>query len=246
MQVVKKLKQFAENKKNILKVNMCIILFAAMYVLGGSIGDLQVSGITKDCFVVAIDPGHGGNDPGKTVGDIYEKDINLKIAVKLKEELEKKGIQVVITRNTDTGLYSETDTNKKIADMKNRCRTINESNANILVSIHQNSYSSQEVKGAQVFFYENSKEGEKLAGILQSVIKEKIDNENTRQHKANDSYYILLNVEMPAVIVECGFLTNPDECKKLLDENYQKEMAQAITAGIVEYMNKSEGKASAN
>lgn len=113
MQVVKKLKQFAANKKNILKVNMCIILFAAMYVLGGSIGDLQVSGITEDCFVVAIDPGHGGNDPGKTVGDIYEKDINLKIAVKLKEELEKKGIQVVITRNTDTGLYSETDTNKK-------------------------------------------------------------------------------------------------------------------------------------
>lgn len=246
MQIVEKLKQFAANKKNILKVAMCIILLAAMYVLGGSIGDLQVSGVTGDCYIVAIDPGHGGNDPGKTVGDIYEKDINLKMAMKLKSELEEKGIKVVITRDTDTGLYSETDTNKKIADMKNRCRIINESNANILISIHQNSYSAQSVKGAQVFFYENSKEGEKLAGILQSAIKTKIDNENARQHKANDSYYILLNVEMPAVIVECGFLTNPDECKKLLDENYQKEMAQAIAEGIIEYMNKSEGNAPAN
>lgn len=235
MEPLKRLKQFLANRKNILKISMCVILFAAMYVLGGSIGDLQVSGNSKECFIVAIDPGHGGNDPGKTVGDVYEKDINLKIAIKLKDELEKKGVKVIITRDSDVGLYNETDTNKKIADMKNRCKLINESNADILVSIHQNSYSSQNVKGAQVFFYENSKEGEKLAEILQSAIKTKVDNENTRQHKSNDSYYILLNVEMPAVIVECGFLTNPSECKKLLDENYQQEMAQAVAEGIIQY-----------
>lgn len=235
MEPLKRLKKFIGNRKNILKISMCVILFAAMYVLGGSIGDLQVSGNSKECFVVAIDPGHGGNDPGKTVGDVYEKDINLKIAIKLKDELEKKGVKVIITRDSDVGLYNETDTNKKIADMKNRCKLINESNADILVSIHQNSYSSQNVKGAQVFFYENSKDGEKLAEILQSAIKTKVDNENTRQHKSNDSYYILLNVEMPAVIVECGFLTNPSECKKLLDENYQQEMAQAVAEGIIQY-----------
>lgn len=236
MQVIKNIKQFITNQKNVLKAVMCIILLTAMYILGGSAGTIQVNNDGEKCFVVAVDPGHGGNDPGKTVGDIYEKDINLSIAIKLKAVLEKNGIKVVITRDTDTGLYGETDSNKKIADMKNRCRLINESNADILVSIHQNSYSAENVKGAQVFFYEHSKEGEKLAGILQSTIKSRLDKENERQHKANDSYYILLNVEMPAVIVECGFLTNPDECKKLLDENYQNEMAQAVAEGIVEYM----------
>lgn len=216
---------------------MGVVLFAAMYALGANIGDLQTSGKSNECFIVAIDPGHGGNDPGKIVGDIYEKDINLDIAMKLKDELEKSGIKVVITRESDSGLYSETDTNKKIADMKNRCKYIDESGANILISIHQNSYSSKNVKGAQVFFYENSKEGEKLAKIIQSEITSRVDNENTRQHKSNDSYYILLNVEMPAVIVECGFLTNPSECKKLLDEEYQESIAKAIKEGVIIYMN---------
>lgn len=231
------LRKIISEKKNCLKVAMVMALLVTMYVLGSGAGLIAVSMTDENRYIVAIDAGHGGNDPGKIVGDVYEKDINLSIAFKLKEILEENGIEVVMTRSEDVGLYSETDSNKKVADMKNRCGIINNCGANILVSIHQNSYSSQNVKGAQVFYYEHSTEGEKLAGIIQNSIKSSIDKTNERMHKANDSYYILLNVSAPAVIVECGFLTNPEEKEKLLDDSYQNEMANAIAMGIIEYKN---------
>ncbi len=231
------LKKIVAEKKNYFKIAMVIALLVTMYALGSSAGLITVSMTDENRYIVVIDAGHGGNDPGKIVGDVYEKDINLSITLKLKKILEENGIEVVLTRSEDVGLYAETDSNKKVADMKNRCNIINNCGADILVSIHQNSYSSQNVKGAQVFFYEHSTEGEKLAGIIQNSIKSSIDKSNERMHKANDSYYILLNVSAPAVIVECGFLTNPEERKKLLDDSYQEEMANAIAMGILEYKN---------
>ena len=147
-----------------------------------------------------------------------EKKINLEIARKVRKELEERGYQVVMTREDDNGLYTDSDSNKKTADMKKRCHMAEENNADILVSIHQNSYQSEGVKGAQVFYYKASEDGKKLAEAIQASFKQNLDPENGREAKANDSYYILLNVKCPAVIAECGFLSNYEEAELLEQE----------------------------
>ena len=186
---------------------------------------------------VVLDSGHGGFDPGKESSDgILEKHINLAIAEQLKELLEKEGIRVVMTRTDDNGLYTESDSNKKIADMKKRCAIIDAAKADIVVSIHQNSYQSPEVKGAQVFYYSESKEGKKLAEVLQKSLIENADPENHRMAKANTSYYILKNTSAPTVIVECGFLSNPEEERLLNTAQYQEKLVDALQKGICEYL----------
>lgn len=188
---------------------------------------------------VVLDAGHGGNDPGKVgVNKCIESDINLSIVLKLKDYLEKNNVQVVLTRKDKNGLYDENDTNKKVTDMKNRCKIINEADCDLMVSIHQNSYSSSGVKGAQVFYFKNSNDGEKIAKIIQARLIDEVDKDNGRQSKDNDSYYILKNVECPAVIVECGFLSNYEEAELLCDEKYQEKLAIAIGNGIIEYLSK--------
>ena len=165
---------------------------------------------------VVLDSGHGGFDPGKESSDgILEKHINLAIAERLKELLEKEGIRVVMTRTDDNGLYTESDSNKKIADMKKRCAIIDAAKADIVVSIHQNSYQSPEVKGAQVFYYKHS--------------------ENKRQEKEDSTYYMLLHTGAPTVIAECGFLSNPQEAALLNTAEYRQKVAEALCKGILEY-----------
>ncbi|MBD5158154.1 MAG: N-acetylmuramoyl-L-alanine amidase [Butyrivibrio sp.] len=185
---------------------------------------------------VVIDPGHGGIDPGKVgVNGSIEKDINLEISLKLKECLIAKGYEVVVTREDGGGLYSETDVNKKAADMNKRCEIIEKAGADIAVSIHQNSYTEPDVSGAQVFYYKHSAQGQKLAEILQEQLKDKLDKDNHRACKSNDNYYMLVHTPCPTVIVECGFLSCPSEEAKLADEAYQQMIAEALTAGIEEY-----------
>ena len=187
---------------------------------------------------VVVDAGHGGVDPGKIgVDDSLEKEINLEIAEKLKEILEQQDIEVIMTREQDQGLYEEHSSNKKAQDLKNRCALINEGTADCAVSIHQNSYHEEYVKGAQVFYYGTSKDSEKLAGLIQAKLKKEVDPENTRQAKANESYYLLKKTGIPIVIVECGFLSNWEEAKLLQEEYYQKQLAWAIAMGTVRYLN---------
>ncbi len=188
-------------------------------------------------YTVVIDAGHGGSDPGKVgVNGSIESEINLQITKKLKKYLEKKGIEVVLTRKDENGLYAEYDTNKKKSDMNKRCGIVNQIEPDILVSIHQNSYSSEGVKGAQVFFFKNSNDGEKLAKIIQNHLITEVDNDNGRQHKENGNYYILKNVQCPAVIVECGFLSNYSEAELLVTDEYQEKLAVAIGNGMIEYL----------
>ena len=190
----------------------------------------------EESYLVVIDPGHGGVDPGMLgVNDTVEKEINLSIAYILKEKLEEQGIEVVLTRTTDDGLYAESDSNKKIADMKKRCEIITDSNADIVVSIHQNSFSDSRVNGAQVFYYKHSAEGQKLAKCIQDSMRAMLDETNDRKIKANDSYYMLIHTPYPTVIVECGFITNYDEAALLVTEEYQRNVADAIAAGIMSY-----------
>lgn len=192
----------------------------------------------NDKIVIVIDPGHGGRDPGKVgVDNLLEKDINLSIALRLKNLLEQNDIKVVMSRTEDVGLYSETDSNKKRADLNNRIHLIHNSGADLAVSIHQNSFGDGSIKGAQAFFHSESKEGRRLAEILQEQIKETIRDGNHRKAKANSNYYMLKFTKCPLVIVECGFVSNYEEAKLLSDENYQEKMAWAIHLGIMRYIN---------
>ncbi|MCM1308305.1 MAG: N-acetylmuramoyl-L-alanine amidase [Butyrivibrio sp.] len=185
---------------------------------------------------VAIDPGHGGIDPGKVgVSGSVEKDINLSISLKLKECLLARGYEVALTREDGEGLYSESDVNKKAADMRKRCEIIEKAGADLAVSIHQNSYTEPDVSGAQVFYYKHSAQGKKLAEILQERLKERLDNDNSRACKSNDNYYMLIHTPCPTVIVECGFLSCPEEEAKLADEAYQQAVAEALADGIDAY-----------
>ena len=188
-------------------------------------------------FVVVIDAGHGGADPGKIgINGSLEKDINLEIAKKLSWYLEQADVQTVLTRETDTGLYSDEDTKKKMADMKKRCEIIADSHADLVVSIHQNSYHEESVSGGQVFYYRSSEKGKRLAELLQKRFDYVLGEKNRRLAKPNGNYYLLLHVKCPIVIVECGFLSNPAETLLLTDKNYQDDLAHAIYIGVTDYL----------
>lgn len=190
----------------------------------------------KPCVV--IDAGHGGFDPGKVgINGVLEKDVNLSIAEMVKMFLEADDIEVVMTRELDAGLYAESDSNKKVQDMKNRISIIEEADPMVTVSIHQNSYHEEYVHGAQVFYYTNSTGGKELAGFLQRRLVEDIDPSNTRVEKENDSYYLLKKTTSPIVIVECGFLSNREEADALSNKAYQEKVAWTIHLGIIQYIN---------
>ncbi len=232
-----------KNKRRILEFIMAVTMLLFVYICAGKLpamtsGNGKTASDKKDADkkVILLDPGHGGIDPGKvSVTGTNEKEINLQIAVRTKEKLEKAGYKVFMTREDDEGLYKDSDSNKKTADMKRRCLMAEECKADILVSIHQNSYQSEGVKGAQVFYYSHSDEGEKLAKSIQKGFQTVVSSNNGREAKANDSYYILLNVKCPAVIAECGFLSNYEEAQLLEKENYQEKVAEAICVGIQDY-----------
>jgi len=182
--------------------------------------------------VVLIDPGHGAFDPGKVADTILEKDINLAIALKLQAYLEIGGATVLMTRIDDEALSQS-----KAGDMHQRKQIANASQADIFVSIHQNSFRSPNVRGAQVFYFDTSDNSRKLAEHIQHQLKAFVDPNNRLQSKPNENYYVLRQTRMPAVIVECGFLTNYYERGLLTQEAYQERIAWAIYLGIVDYFN---------
>lgn len=224
-------------KKGNIELIMTIILIAAAILLSQNTTYLVSNSKTevKNPRIV-IDAGHGGNDPGKIgVSGEKEKDINLAIAKKLEKLLKKADVEVIMTRNKDVGLYNPNSSNKKVDDMRKRCQLIDESEAHFTVSIHQNSYHQGAIRGSQVFYYEHSDEGERIAKLLQTKLVSKLDKKNKRKAKANDSYYLLRKTKNPTIIVECGFLSNPEEAKLLSDEDYQNQIARAICEGILEF-----------
>ncbi len=188
--------------------------------------------------LIMIDAGHGGDDPGKVgVNGALEKDLNLEVALLLKQFLEAEDFRVALTRDSDAGLYDEDAPNKKVQDMKRRIELIEDADPVITVSIHQNSYPEEYVHGAQVFYYTGSAAGKRLAQRIQEELVSKVDPENKRQVKENDSYYLLKKTGTPIVIVECGFLSNPDEAQKLCTDSYKERLAWAVHMGIVRFMN---------
>jgi N-acetylmuramoyl-L-alanine amidase len=151
--------------------------------------------------------------------------------------LEAQGFEVIMTRDTDTGLYSETSTNKKKEDLAKRIQIITEAQPDFVLCIHQNIFTDSKYSGAQVFYYQESEESARLANCLQSQLIAGVDPEKTRVAKSNMNYYMLKNSPVPIVIVECGFLTNAEEEAKLGTEDYQRKLAWNIYLGTMQYIN---------
>ncbi|HIU03345.1 MAG TPA: N-acetylmuramoyl-L-alanine amidase [Candidatus Onthocola gallistercoris] len=196
--------------------------------------------VKEDVITVVIDAGHGGNDPGGVgVSGVLEKDVNLNVAKFLQSDLEQQGIQVVMTREEDKGLYSENASNKKREDLANRIGVITDTAPDFVICIHQNSFTDPMYKGAQVFYYKDSEEGARLASAIQEQLIAGVDPSNTRVAKSNMNYYMLKHSPAPMVIVECGFLTNTEEEALLGQEDYQRKLAWNIYLGIMQYLNSS-------
>ncbi len=186
---------------------------------------------------IVLDPGHGGIDPGMIGSSgIAEKTLNLVYAKKLAELLENEGYYVVLTRTTEGGLYDEDESNKKAQDMQRRVAVIEEEDPLLTVSIHQNSYPDEDVCGPQVFYFKHSAEGEKLAAIIQDCMNEQLAVQRPRVQKGNETYYILKRSVSTTVLVEVGFLSNPQEEQLLQDETYQDKAVQAICDGVLQYL----------
>lgn len=213
---------------------MAVILICSAFLMGKTLS-VCVSGnhIEKGKKLVVLDAGHGSSDPGKIgVNGKKEKDVNLSIAKKVEKKLKKQNIAVKMTRREDKGLD-----NTKIGDMKARVNMINGTKPTLAVSIHQNSYTQEEIKGAQVFYFTHSKDGKEAAEVMQEMFR-LFDKENKRVCKGNNTYYMLKKTEVPTIIVECGFLSNWEEAKKLSTKEYQEKVAQVICDGIIHILQK--------
>lgn len=197
---------------------------------------LPVSGKT-----IVIDAGHGKPDEGaQSSRGTTEAETNLKIALKLQNLLEQSGSSVVLTRSDENAIYdldAKTLKEKKISDIHNRVKIGNESSADLFVSIHLNKIPQQQYSGWQTFYKSGDENSTKLAKCIQSSLNESIQKENNRVAMKLDTVYIMKKVEIPISIVECGFLSNPEEEKNLLNDEYQNKLAWGIYTGIIDYFN---------
>jgi N-acetylmuramoyl-L-alanine amidase len=187
---------------------------------------------------VVIDPGHGGEDGGAvSCTGISESSFNLDISLRLNDLLHLLGIDTVMTRDTDRSIHTQGDTiaARKVSDLKERVKLANSANAVILVSIHQNHFSDNRYSGAQVFYKKDTKSAE-LAARLQTSFVQTINHGSNRKSKKADGIYLLEKVNLPAILVECGFLSNYGEEAKLRDDKYQKQVASVIAATCSTYL----------
>ena len=235
-----------------LRVYLCysavllgVFLFGALFHISVTEEPQAHTAMSEPEITVIIDAGHGGEDSGAVVNGLIEKDINLPIALKLRDMLVASGYRVVMTRDSDISIYdssADTTREKKVSDLNNRVKIINSSKNNILVSIHQNKFEQSKYSGAQIFYSENVPQSFRLAEEIRRSVTGLLQPENKRELKpADKSIFILSKAEVPAVIVECGFLSNEDEAKKLSDEEYQKQMAFAVFCGIKSYIRNNKG-----
>ena len=190
--------------------------------------------------IIVIDPGHGGEDAGATgVNGVLEKDLNMHMALEMGAALEEKGYIVVYTRTDDRLLYTEEENIRgirKISDLKNRCEVAKRYPTSVFVSVHMNSFGSEKYSGLQVYYSEKNSESKILADGIQNRVISDIQKDNNRVTKPGKDIYILENIDNTAVLIECGFLTNKEECEKLSQKEYQKELSFSIVCAIIEYI----------
>ncbi|MEZ0537946.1 N-acetylmuramoyl-L-alanine amidase [Caldicellulosiruptoraceae bacterium PP1] len=186
--------------------------------------------------VIVIDPGHGGIDPGAVANGIRESDINLQISKKLKDYFEAFGFDVLLTRYTDQGLYNGNVKNKKNQDLLNRKKIIINNNPIIFLSIHLNSFPIARYYGAQVFYEKNNNYGKQLAEIVQEELRFINKNKVNNRQAKEINIFILKNIKVPAILVECGFMSNHEELNLLCKEDYQNQLAYSIFKGCLKYL----------
>lgn len=197
--------------------------------------------------VILIDPGHGGVDGGAVAKNgALEKDINLQMGLILKQKLEHDGYKVFMTRETDTGLYTEGKTirEKKREDLANRVKMKRNTGAQVFISIHQNTFPEEKYSGTQVWYSPNSNDSKEFANIIQKGAKEKLGQETKREPKDAKTQFRVLrsSPNAAAVIVECGFISNQEECKMLTSKDYQEKFTQMIKESVDEYYMHKEKK----
>lgn len=232
------------NKKRITLILSGIFLSVFVFILTTENAEEQNKYISTVSLpasgkTIVIDAGHGVPDEGaQSSNGTTEAETNLKIALKLQNLLEQSGCTVILTRSDENAIYdidSKTLKQKKISDIKNRVKIGNESSADIFVSIHLNKIPQSQYDGWQTFYKEGSEDGARLAKTIQENLNKTIQKENNRIAKTIDKIYIIKHVEIPTTIVECGFLSNPDEEKLLLEDEYQNKLAWGIYNGIIDY-----------
>ena len=192
--------------------------------------------------LIIIDAGHGGEDGGTSSSSgILEKNVNLAISMKIKVLLDSLGFETMMTRSDDSLFYDDSCTRmreKKVSDVHHRMELINKYPNSIFLSIHQNHFSESKYNGAQVFYSKNNSESKEIAEVLQQSICSQLQNDNERKIKPSGTeIYLLYHAKTPAVMVECGFLSNAGEAQKLNDETYQTQMSMAIVDGLINYLN---------
>lgn len=203
-----------------------------------NISDVNTNSDNKP--IIIIDAGHGGEDGGAVANNIVEKDINLKIALKLRDVLIISGFSVKLTRNQDE-MINDTGVSlreRKVSDMKKRLSIFNENNNNVVISIHQNKFEIEKYNGSQIFYSTNNDNSKKIAECIKNSIHNLIQPYNNREIKpADKNIYLLYNSKVPSVIVECGFISNINEANNLKQEIYQNKIVFAIYSGILNYFN---------
>ncbi len=221
-------------------------VYAIILVLVGFLaflGDRAVTVVTENAGVrdrscIIIDAGHGGVDTGATsCTGVMESNINLEITLRLRDLLHLMGYQTKMIRTSDVSIFTEGSTiaAKKISDLRNRVQIVNETKNAILVSIHQNHFPVEKYRGAQVF-YNRVGESESLAKLLQSNFVMTLNPGSNRKAKRTDGVYLMQNIQMPGILVECGFLSNPEEESLLRDATYQKKLCSVIAASLSSYL----------
>lgn len=231
------------NKRLISRIIIILLLAAFSCLMLNSTKNIKLDTAAynlKPMPNIIIDAGHGGEDGGAVVDDVIEKDINLAISKDVSDLLNFFGYDITMTRTGDFSLSDEGNSikSRKNSDMKARLKLFNSDKNNLVISIHQNKFSNASSKGTQVFYSPNNENSKKLADCIKQSVKSALQPENIRESKAAGSgIYLLKNSKQPAVIVECGFISNKEECRLLLDEKYQKEMALAISTGFLDYQN---------
>lgn len=215
-----------------------IMIISISFIITNKTCSMVSGKIDKFIPTVVIDAGHGGFDGGaETEDNIIEKDINLNIALKLKDLFTSNGFKVNMTREKDIALCDESEANnKKKSDLSKRVQIFNSNKNNIVISIHQNMFCDSRYFGTQVFYSANDPKSESLAECIKNSTTSLIQPDNTRKcKKAGSEIFILNKSTVPTVLIECGFLSNELEAKKLKDEEYQKKLAYCIFLGFLEY-----------
>ncbi len=215
--------------KRLIKLTLLLLLFLIIII---SIFNVSASNLTFPLLgkTIYLDAGHGGVDNGATVNNVKEKDLNLQIVYKLKETLSSAGATVLLTRKDDNDISNPNALYRKKSDFDNRIKLINNSNADLYISIHQNIYQNKKYSGPQVFYV---KDNQKLAEIIQNTLNKYLNTK--RKVKTINNTYMYKLLKKKGILIECGFISNDNERYKLKTEEYQLKLSKIITEGIITY-----------